>query len=337
VDDNITNLDVAKGLMGLYGLTIDCVTGGQQAVDAIRDERVMYNAIFMDHMMPDMDGIEATRIIREEIGTVYARRIPIIALTANAIVGSREMFISEGFNAFISKPINITHLDTVLREWVRNVEAEALLPNQVINHRAADSKESRIVHEHISGLDIRKGVAHFGYSEEAYIKVLKSYVANTRPLLDKINDIDANTPEAYTVTVHGIKGSSHGIFAEKAGSAAESLEKAALAGDMNYINANNQSFIDMVRRLLNDIEKVIKKNEKEKKPEKDKPDPEILARLRDACDSFDIDEIDAAIDALESYIYTADDGLTARLRENIDKGKYKKIKDELSRSSEAEQ
>jgi DNA-binding response OmpR family regulator len=74
----------------------------------------------MDHMMPGMDGIEATRAIRNKIGTEYAHAVPIIALTANALVGNREMFMSNGFNDFLSKPIDVMQLDTVLNQWIRH-------------------------------------------------------------------------------------------------------------------------------------------------------------------------------------------------------------------------
>ncbi len=120
VDDVVTNLDVVRGMMKPYGMKIDCATGGRQAVEMIRAEKRRYNAVFMDHMMPEVDGMEATRIIRDEIGTEYARTIPIIALTANAIVGTEEMFLSKGFQDFISKPIDMAKLDAVLRRWVRN-------------------------------------------------------------------------------------------------------------------------------------------------------------------------------------------------------------------------
>ena len=126
VDDNITNLDVAKGLMKPYKLKhIDCVTSGMQAVDMIRAEKVKYNAIFMDHMMPEMDGVEATALIRE-IGTDYARSVPVIACTANAITGSEQMYMGEGFQAFLSKPIEVSRLDEIIRRWVRDKDYEAL-------------------------------------------------------------------------------------------------------------------------------------------------------------------------------------------------------------------
>ena len=126
VDDMPTNLEVVKGMLKPYHLKVDCSTSGRQAIAMIQEEERRYDAVFMDHMMPGMDGIEATRIIREEIGTEYARNVPIIALTANAILGNEEMFLNNGFQAFISKPIDIMKLDAILRLWVRKKEKEPL-------------------------------------------------------------------------------------------------------------------------------------------------------------------------------------------------------------------
>ncbi|GBF23003.1 sensor histidine kinase [Candidatus Gastranaerophilus sp. (ex Termes propinquus)] len=124
VDDMPGNLKLAKMLMRPYGMQIDCVTSAQQAIDAIRDEHVKYNAIFMDYMMPRINGVEALRIIREEIGTQYAKTIPIIAFTASAVAGSREMFLNKGFQAFLPKPVDTIRLDTIIRKWVRDEKQE---------------------------------------------------------------------------------------------------------------------------------------------------------------------------------------------------------------------
>jgi signal transduction histidine kinase/CheY-like chemotaxis protein len=119
VDDVEINLEVARGMMEAYGLTVDCVQSGPEAIDRIRDASVKYDAVFMDHMMPGMDGIEAARIIRNEIGTDYARNIPVIALTANALSGNEAMFLDKGFQAFLSKPIEIPKLDAILSRWIQ--------------------------------------------------------------------------------------------------------------------------------------------------------------------------------------------------------------------------
>jgi CheY-like chemotaxis protein len=118
VDDFPTNLDVAAGMLRKYRMQVDCVDNGREALNRIASGQPVYNAIFMDHMMPEMDGIEATLAIRA-LGTNYAKMIPIIALTANAVAGSEQMFLDNGFNAFLPKPFNVMLLDAVILRWVR--------------------------------------------------------------------------------------------------------------------------------------------------------------------------------------------------------------------------
>jgi signal transduction histidine kinase/CheY-like chemotaxis protein len=120
VDDFPVNLDVAAGMLRKYKMTVDCVSNGRDAVDRIAAGTPVYNAIFMDHMMPEMDGMEATKAIRA-LGTGYAKKIPIIALTANAAAGAEQMFLKNGFNAFLPKPFNATGLDAVVRKWIMQI------------------------------------------------------------------------------------------------------------------------------------------------------------------------------------------------------------------------
>ncbi|GBU23492.1 sensor kinase [Fibrobacteria bacterium R8-3-H12] len=111
VDDMGTNLKVAEGLMRPYKMQIDTCLSGIEAIEKIKADN--YDLVFMDHMMPEMDGIEATKIIRE----THAN-LPIVALTANAVSGTREMFLSNGFNDFLSKPIDIVKLNSILEKWI---------------------------------------------------------------------------------------------------------------------------------------------------------------------------------------------------------------------------
>jgi signal transduction histidine kinase/CheY-like chemotaxis protein len=122
VDDVEINLEVARGLLEPYGLVVDTVLSGKEAVEKIRAGIPRYDMVLMDHMMPEMDGIEAVRIIRNEIDSGYARDVPVIALTANALAGNEEMFLENGFNGFISKPIDIMRLDEMIRKWIRTGE-----------------------------------------------------------------------------------------------------------------------------------------------------------------------------------------------------------------------
>jgi signal transduction histidine kinase/CheY-like chemotaxis protein len=118
VDDFPTNLDVAAGMLRKYKMKVDCVLSGQKAIDLIAAGEPVYDAVFMDHMMPGMDGIEATVKIRA-LDTEYAKKIPIIALTANVVAGSEQMFLENGFNAFLPKPFNVISLDSVIQRWVK--------------------------------------------------------------------------------------------------------------------------------------------------------------------------------------------------------------------------
>ena len=342
VDDNITNLDVARGLMKPYGMQIDCVDGGYKAVDAIRNESVKYDAVFMDHMMPDLNGIEAAQAIRD-IGTDYAKNIPIIALTANAIAGNEAMFLSKGFQAFLSKPIDISRLDEVMRRWVRDKEREKsimkgeFLPDLLSgqDRRTTIERRSGIdrrkTYLEFAGLDIGKGIERFGGDKETYEDILRSFATNTRPLLESIEHVGEDELAQYAITVHGIKGSSRGIFADMIGDSAENLEKAAKAGDFNYVSKHNRTFLDAAWKLIYNIEdRFPANNSKTDKPVKPKPDDELLRRLVNACESFSMDDAEAAMAEIDAFQYEADDGLADWLRDNVKLTNFKKITERLS-------
>ena len=123
VDDFRTNLDVTASMLLKYKMKVDCVTSGQEAIDLMERGTPVFNAIFMDHIMPEMDGIETTARIRG-LGTKYAKTIPIIALTANAIAGSRQIFLNNGFQEFLPKPVSVLDLDSVIYRWIRDESKE---------------------------------------------------------------------------------------------------------------------------------------------------------------------------------------------------------------------
>ena len=347
VDDVETNLDVAKGMMRLYGMQIDCAASGQEAVDAVRAEKVRYDAIFMDHMMPGMDGIEAARVIREEIGTEYAKTVPIIALTANAIVGNNEMFLGKGFQAFLPKPIEVSKLDAVLLQWVRNAEKERQLADnlikveggEVLNTRSGEDRrqpsnrrgesDRPVFARTIDGLDIDKGMRRFGKDWRIYLKILYSFADSTRTLLEQAKGVSPDNLANYAITVHGIKGSSRSICADPVGDMAEALEHAAKAGDFDFVAANNPAFIAATEQLIADLGAMLAETENPK-PRKDAPDREALDRLLAACTAFDIDKAEAVMEEIGSYDYESDDGLVPWLRENVNEANFSQIAERLS-------
>ncbi len=115
VDDNAMNLKVALGLLKPYHMTIMTAESGHQAIEMVKSGQ--YHLIFMDHMMPGMDGVEALHVIRSLEGE-YFKQLPVVALTANAVSGAREMFLSEGFQDFVTKPIEMNAIERSLRQWL---------------------------------------------------------------------------------------------------------------------------------------------------------------------------------------------------------------------------
>ena len=343
VDDVPTNLDVMKGMLKPYGINVDCAVSGQQAIDMIRSQKRRYDAVFMDHMMPGMDGIEATRIIRQEIGTDYAQNVPVIALTANAISGNEQMFLENGFQAFISKPIDMMRLDSVLRQWVRDKEREKELPTKqgycLLHGLGSDAKQQEAALDDfndIDGLDIDAGLARFGGSGEAYIKVLRSYALNTRALLNNMKKhlATGNLPD-YAIDVHGVKGSSRGAGATQAGHYAERLEQWAKKGDKEQVLAENGAFMTYVNNLLDSLDEALARYDLEhKKPAAPAPDPALIEELREACGEYDINRVDQAMLQLESFAYESGAQLVTWLRQQVDEMNFDEIYNNLYSAEE---
>ena len=352
VDDVLPNLEIAKGMMKPYRMQVDCMSSGKQAVNAVREEKVKYNAIFMDHMMPEMDGIEATRIIREEINTDYARNVPIIAFTANAITGNEEMFLSKGFQDFVSKPIDLLRLDAVIMQWVHDEEFERTQSDRHINVngkmvydlRSGNDRRSgkidrrtgydrRRISRSIKKFNINSATERLGGDWETCLQVIQSFSSNTEPVLETIREVNAANLPNYAITVHGIKSTCRGICAENEGKMAEALEMASKAGNLDFVKANNQAFIEAVSALIAEINNAFAENTRSRdKPKKDKPYTEVLQKLAAACGDYKATEIIALMEEIDVFDYTNDNGLVSWLRDNIKQMNFLEVADKLSGS-----
>ena len=322
VDDMQANLDIARGMMKPYGMQIDAATSGQEAIDAIRGEKAHYDAIFMDHIMPGMSGIEATGEIRA-LGTDYASRIPIIALTANALAGYGQEFLSKGFQAFISKPIQRASLEAVLRRWLpaaeANTQAQPLSKDRVgLTRRSGIDR--RALKLGAGGLDIGKAIAEFGGDVDFYYAILHSYVVNTAPLLDQCERASVENITEYGRIVHGIKGSSRGICADEFAKIAERMEIAAKEGDLAFILRHNPSFLDAARDLLSGIGDMLEERTRDHpRPWKEWPDRRLLDKLRAACEAYDMKTVDATLGILATFEYEHEGDLIPWLKDNAEK------------------
>ena len=331
VDDFQTNLDVAAGMMGKYKMQVDCVTSGQAAIDRIADGEPIYDAIFMDHMMPEMDGIEATMGIRA-IGTDYAKTVPIISLTANAIAGNEKMFLDCGFQAFLSKPIDMVKLDVVLKKWVRDKTKEA----SIVTDTTTSESETAIQTIKVPGISMDRIRTIYGDDNELFLSILRSYVVSTPTVLDSLRYVTEKNLPDYAINVHGLKGASGNIGAEFVREKAAYMEAAAKAGDIAAVLAENDNLLREAQILVNDakawLDKLSTENEKPRLPG---PDSALLTKLQQCCEEFNMSGADEVMELLESNQYDKDNDLIIRLREKIDTSDFDAVAESIGEYLEA--
>jgi CheY-like chemotaxis protein/HPt (histidine-containing phosphotransfer) domain-containing protein len=342
VDDLQTNLDVMTGFLTPYGLTVETALSGREAVERIRAGEGRYNLVFMDHMMPEMDGIEAARIIRNEIGTEYAKTVPIIVLTANAITGNRELFLESGFNDYISKPIDIKLLDVALNQWIRDKQSEETLkdaedqarkrtepPGQEPGAGSLDTEGRWLLEHPVEGVDFATAMRLYDNSGAVFFSILTSFVTHTPVLLEKMTaHLESSAPD-YTTEVHGLKGTCNAICAGGIAALAQELEFAAKEGDFDLVQSRHGELIQQAQRLLEKLKALLEEREA-KRPAREKerrgePDRELLERLSHAAGGFNSNQIEDILEELERYEYERGEELVKGLRELAENFNYDEI------------
>jgi signal transduction histidine kinase/CheY-like chemotaxis protein/HPt (histidine-containing phosphotransfer) domain-containing protein len=290
VDDVDTNLYVARGLMDLYGLSTDSVSSGFEAIEKINAGSV-YDVVFMDHFMPKMDGIQATKIIRD-IG--YQK--PIVALTANAMIGQAEIFIEKGFNGFISKPIDIHQLDTILNKFVRDTQ-----PPEVVE--AARKLKAKLKNN-------PKKVKQSNLDEkltDAFVREADKAASTLKKLLEN-NFKRQDDLQNYVIIAHSMKSALENIYEPGHAVLAATLEKAGLQKDFTLINNETPVFIE----ALESLSKKYKSNEKdavvylENKELSDEDTIFLLEKLsiiKSTCVTFNNKEARNALDELKQRVW----------------------------------
>ena len=259
VDDNKVNLQVAKELMKLFGFDATTVESGKEAIDRVEKHLVTYDVIFMDHMMPFMDGVEATRFIRQLSGE-YAQKVPIVALTANAIKGVEQQFIDAGMNDYLSKPIRLEQLATLLRRYIpkkkqfpADISKEEL--EQILAEEDFSNLKGEEILEHLEGMDVETGIKNCGGSRDVYFDLLQTYASSN--LANVLQDyFEKEDMENYAVTAHSIKGASQNIGAHDVAEKAYSLERAGKRGDLNFIWDNHDELMEEYTAILKRLKKI---------------------------------------------------------------------------------
>ena len=312
VDDDGMNLIVARGILGMYGMSVDTAGGGAEAIDMCGNNE--YDIIFMDHMMPEMDGIEAAQKIRQILRSEY--RTKIVALTANAVSGAREMFLSEGFDEFLAKPIEPLILERILRKLLP-VTAFAQRPGEEPDKTEAAEKKMSDVYEIKTGIgkpekpkeevkeksiadklkdagfDTEQALVYCGNDESFYTDMLRTFVSEAPDKKSNLQKFDdADDIENYRIAVHALKSGSRTIGAMQLSEQARALEEASKNGDTDYIKSNhdllNVTFdgtTELIASVLPNVQ--VKASSSGETAEGDWD--QLIAELKEAIDGFDSD------------------------------------------------
>ena len=332
VDDNLMNLKVFVNLLKTTKICVDMADSGKACLEMIGKNS--YDIIFLDHMMPEMDGIETLHHMKEQkenrcIGT------PVVALTANAISGAKEMYLSEGFDAFLPKPINPEKLEQMIlkllpRELLKfdetdeaepdtqNAPEEVMTVQEVPGHSASLSEDFLPM---VDGIDWSYGYLHLPDAE-----LLKETVGD----FYKTIEVEADTlqefyvqlqetPSAigqYRIKVHSMKSAANLIGATVLGGMAKLLENAARDGNVELIEAMHDIFLRewlSYREKLMDCVMVGQMKDAEASQEAEQIKAaeagvvsSCLEKLKEAIAELDIDAMDEAMKQLQSFRYPED-------------------------------
>lgn len=337
VDDNAVNLKVATGLLRSYEMQLDTAVSGGEAIDKVTEKK--YDLVLMDHMMPGMDGVEATQRIRQ-MPEDYYQKLPIIALSANAVHGAQEMFLSAGMNDFVAKPIEMRILAEKLLKWlpedkiIRGTEeTDGSSPNIHIEDTDAatqenilqraeerDNQESRhdeaeepdsaaysienMEFPEIDGMDYETGLNYVGGDEALYREVVFDYADSAEERALTIEAcLTENDLESYTLNVHALKGVSRTIGAFEVGRLAMELEESGKNGDWEKIRKATPLLLQKYRELGRKLKGQPAGEDTGHLPITGEALKEKLQRLLDLLEEYDSIGAEEVLKDMERYDY----------------------------------
>lgn len=327
VDDTPVNLSVFESLLKRTKVQIDTALSGDEGISLYRQKH--YDVIFLDHMMPDKDGIETLKEMKELADTPN-KETPVVCLTANAISGMREMYMNAGFDDYITKPIDPDRLETMLLQYIPK--------GKIAPASEEDEADDFFIPDFIfklEDLDVNSGLMHCG-SRESYMVTLKMYLDSAQKNADEIEKyLKVGDIQNITIKVHALKSTSRVIGALKLGDLAAQLEKAGEAGDTETLEREIGNLLTQYRELakelepLNDIKDDGASDDRPIITEKDMK--EAYTALSEFCASFDYDSVVNIVESLERYRFPEDEATRFdALKKAVDNFDYELIPGILS-------
>ncbi len=299
VDDNPVNLEVFKSLIKRCNVKLDTALGGIEGIEKIRGKR--YDIIFLDHMMPDKDGIEVLHDFKG-IGGELNKDTRCICLTANAAPGAKDMYLSEGFDDYMTKPIDGDKLESRLIKYLPK-DKIILKSEDDIDDEVEDIPPEFDILIDCEMLDVFIGIRNSG-SYDAYASLLRIFYESIDEKAEKLNNYyNVKDYKNYIIIVHALKSSLRIIGATELGDEAENLENSAKVEDYDYVEQNNETFINEVMMLKAPLEEFLGE------PDNDSNKPEAehnmimssFKELRQAADDMDCDRLGEVVDKLSEY------------------------------------
>ena len=245
-DDNDMNLKVAVNFLKIFGIKPVTCTSGQETIDKLREDKC--DMLFLDHMMPKMDGVETLKILKDE-GLV--KDTVVIALTANAVAGAEEQYLNAGFDSYLSKPVTVKDFEKALKTY---------LPKDVISGTSTVAKEAdpgpSLEKARSLGLNVDAGLAYACDEEDFYMELLTDYAKSAEEKCSSLESFLENSDfENYEILIHSLKSSSKMIGADDLSDKAKDLQDAAGNKDMDFIRSHHDDFVKGYRKLASEVMK----------------------------------------------------------------------------------
>ncbi|MCL2166828.1 MAG: ATP-binding protein [Clostridiales bacterium] len=254
VDDNEGNITVAVGLLARYGIYPQTADNGKDAIEMIKDSQ--YDLVFMDHMMPELDGVEATKIIRKLDGE-YFQKLPIIALSANVVAGAKEHFLTNGMNDIVTKPILENELNRALAKWLPKEKLESSAPDGDFSEQTpGDTIDAQMLEElrSIPDLSVLDGLARTAGDKQLYVAVLQQFCKSAERDIDALKRFAANAMwKDYAIRVHALKTVFANIGNQFMSDWASRLESAAAQGDTDKCARETTQFCNSMTLFHNKV------------------------------------------------------------------------------------
>ncbi len=324
VDDNAMNLAVAQGLLKETRLQVDVAGSGEECLELLK--RKTYHVICLDHMMPVMDGVETLHAIRKLEGNPSVDT-PVIALTANAVAGAREFYLKEGFQDYLTKPIDAEKFETMLIRYLPE-NVVYLTKEQSGADDAGDENEIGLLESKLSGIgiNIRNGLKYMGNDMALYGKVLQDFHLILQEKEDALRDfLKKRDMPGYAIIVHSLKGNARNVGADDLADEAFELEKMSKAGQLEDVEVRSPILFNLMKNMRKDLKAYLDSESKAAKDSAEQKEENIrisedewkkaLRELAGRLDDFDGDSVNEKLKELKRYDRPESDKKMLRLCE----------------------